>query len=141
MTKSDQEYKADGGKSNPLLLEQGFPNALEHVNATLDYGAIKYEAHSWRNVPDGINRYDAAARRHRRARDKGEKADQESYLFHRAHEVVCLLMAFELELDQLKQSGINTELFLEFNRKPPQDHKKPINTLGARVHPDDEDWA
>ncbi len=122
--KSDQEFKADGGKSNPLLLEQGFSNALEHVNRTLDYGAIKYEAHSWRNVPNGIDRYDAAARRHRRARDQGEATDQESFLLHRAHEIVCLLMAFELELDDHERNGVDTRSYLEFNTNPPQSHKQ-----------------
>lgn len=125
MTKSDQEFKADGGKSNPLLLEQGFPFALERVNATLDYGAIKYEAHSWRNVPNGIERYDAAARRHRRARDKGEVRDDESYLDHRAHEIVCLLMAYELEVARRRSSiGVDVSADLRFNRNPPQEHKR-----------------
>lgn len=123
MSKSDQEFKADGGKSNPLLLEQGFPNALEHVNRTLDYGAIKYEAHSWWNVPNGINRYDAAARRHRRERDKGHMTDDESHLMHRAHEIVCLLMAYELELDAMWSTGVDVSAYLRFNPAPPQNHK------------------
>lgn len=136
MTKSDQEFKADGGKSNPLLLEQGFPFALERVNATLDYGAIKYEAHSWRNVPNGIERYDAAARRHRRARDKGEKNDHESYLNHRAHEIVCLLMAYELEIASYRnQLGVDVDADLRFNRNPPQDHKRVVPGTVAAYMP------
>lgn len=118
--KSDQAFKADSGKSNPLLLMAGFPNALERVNRTLDYGAIKYEAHSWKNVPDGVNRYDAAAMRHQRERMKGTRYDDESWLHHRSHEIVCLLMAFELELRDIEQ-GVRGGMV--FNPNPPQSHK------------------
>lgn len=136
MTKSDQEFKADGGKSNPLLLEQGFAFALERVNATLDYGAIKYEAHSWRLVPNGIERYDAAARRHRRARDKGETIDVESRLHHRAHEIVCLLMAYELEVTKRLTDGIDVSRDIKFNRNPPQDHKSILPVGWVQLAPE-----
>lgn len=117
MTNASQHLKADGGKSNPLLLEQGMPDALEAVNATLDYGAIKYEAHSWKKVPDAIKRYDAAMRRHRRERDKGENFDAESLLHHLSHEIVCGLMVLQLIIEQTPGD------YTAFNPNPPQDHK------------------
>ena len=61
----NQQFKADGGKPRPDLLQIGMARALRMVQATMEYGAIKYEAHSWRNVDNGIERYLAAAERHR----------------------------------------------------------------------------
>jgi len=115
---SGQRYKADAGKPNPLLLEQGCCKALQVVQRTLDYGAIKYEAHSWRKVPDGANRYDAAARRHRIARDTGRHIDAESGLHHLAHEIICNLFLLELLIEA--DPGVD---WLSF-RDPPQDHKE-----------------
>lgn len=109
-----QTFKADGGKSNPLLLFQGLPYALVAVNRVLDYGAQKYEAHSWKRV--AVERYDAAARRHQRARDLGELTDDESGLLHLAHEATNIL--FQLEM-KCREVGVN---WLDFNA-PPQDHK------------------
>ena len=115
--------KADDGKTNPLLLEVGMAKALAAVNRTLDYGAIKYEAHSWMNVPDAINRYDAAARRHRNLRDQGQVTDYESGLPHIAHEIVCMLMVFELQIKRDPGWDIH-----EFN-DPPQDHKDATESV------------
>ncbi len=117
--KTDQEFKADGGKPNPTLLEVGCTRALRAVQATLDYGNIKYEAHSWKKVPDGEARYDAAARRHRIARDMGELQDEESWLPHLAHEIVNNL--FLLEMMILARPN---KAYTRFNPEPPQDHKE-----------------
>lgn len=112
---ADQRFKADGGKPNPLLLETGCPRALLAVNRVLDYGAEKYEAHSWQAVE--AVRYNAAARRHRIARDLGEDRDLESGLLHLAHEAANLL--FQLEM-KCRESGVD---FLTFNA-PPTGHKE-----------------
>lgn len=136
-TKSDQELKADGGKTQPDLLEQGFPRALRLVQATLDYGKKKYEAHSWQKVPDGLARYNSAARRHRQARDLEavpadgfhavlEATDEESGLPHIAHEVVCLLMMIELNLAaNVDITAANNMLSALISRmkEPPTAHK------------------
>ena len=136
-TKSDQEFKADGGKTQPDLLEQGFPRALRIVQATLDYGKKKYEAHSWQKVPDGLARYNSAARRHRQARDLEalpaddfhavlEATDEESGLPHIAHEVVCLLMMIELDLAaNVDITAANNTLSALISRmkEPPTAHK------------------
>lgn len=138
-TKSDQEFKADAGKTEPDLLEQGFPRALRLVQATLDYGKKKYEAHSWQKVPNAIARYNKASRRHRQERDLEaspadgfhailEATDAESGLPHIAHEIVCLLMLIELDL--AANVGINAannalKAIIGRMKEPPTDHKNP----------------
>lgn len=118
MKMHDQKAKADKGKPNPLLLEKGCVRALASVQATLDYGALKYEAHSWKAVDHAKERYDAAARRHRHSRDAGETHDQESWLPHLAHEIICNLFLLELLIED--ELAVNNHTF---NPDPPQEHK------------------
>ena len=137
---SDQKFKADAGKVDHSLLELGFPNALAFVEATLMYGAKKYAAHSWRNVPDAFNRYDKAARRHRRARDVTMARfqlqgiapkyafivkDDESNLPHVAHELFNLMAQIELFMQYTK--GIDINEILQYN-EPPTEHKNDSST-------------
>lgn len=114
--KPSQNNKADGGKSNPLLIEVDLAKALAVINRVLDYGAEKYERAGWKKVEP--ERYDAAARRHRRDRDLGHMFDAESGLAHLAHEACNNL--FQLQM------LIETHPSLDFYsyNKPPQDHKK-----------------
>lgn len=113
----NQTIKADGGKSNPLLLEADMPDALEIINRVLDYGERKYVRLSWREVlPE---RWDAAARRHRRDRDKGQLFDAESGLLHMAHEAAGLIIQIQ------KFAMAHPELDLLSFRQPPQAHKQP----------------
>lgn len=124
-----QRFKADAGKPRPDLLQLGMQRALRLVQATLEYGAIKYEPHSWRKVPNGAERYRQASERHRQERimqNIDERVftlkakDEESNLPHIAHEVVCLLMLIELELQQ--DPHISLKELCRFNQ-PPLDHK------------------
>jgi len=117
--KSSQEFKADAGKPNPTLMEKGVPRALAVVQSTLDYGNLKYEAHSWKKVPNAIERYDAAARRHRNLRDQGETHDLESWIHHLGHEIINNLFLLELMIADDPGGQWTT-----FNRNPPQEHKK-----------------
>ncbi|PCJ07616.1 MAG: hypothetical protein COB16_10755 [Rhodobacteraceae bacterium] len=114
--KDEQEFKAKGGKSNPLLLEMGVPRALAAVNRVLDYGAEKYAAHSWQRVD--VERYNFAARRHRIARDLGEARDLESGLLYLAHEAANIL--FQLEM-MCRIQGMDWQIY----NPPPQSHKSP----------------
>lgn len=99
---ADQTQKADGGKSDPLLLEVDLARALAVVNAVLDYGKQKYGARGgWKAVD--IMRYDSAARRHRRARDTGETVDAESGLLHLAHEACNVLFQLEQHITANKR--------------------------------------
>ncbi len=130
---NDQEFKADGGKTRPTLVNIGFAKALRAVQATTDYGAIKYEAHSWKQVDNGIARYLEAAARHRQERELCQghfpdemnssavvlSTDEESGIPHLAHEIFCLLAVLELSLSE---SGVDWRSYLKFNQ-PPLDHK------------------
>lgn len=93
MESKPQNLKADEGKPNPLLLELGCTHALLAVIQVLEFGASKYKPHSWKDV--SMQRHNAAARRHRIARDMGDDYDRESGLLHLAHETANLL--FQLE--------------------------------------------
>ena len=100
MDAHSQAFKADAGKPNPLLLETGCPRALLAVTRVLDFGALKYEPNSWQKVE--MKRFNAAARRHRIARDLGEERDPESGLLHLAHEAANIL--FQLETKCVENS-------------------------------------
>lgn len=126
----DQKFKADAGKPDHSLLECGFPIALAFVQATLDYGAKKYEAHSWRKVPDASSRYDKAARRHRVLRDRSQNIvrepnilakDDESGLPHIAHELFNLMAQIELVFQD--RPDLNPWDYT-VAKEPPQEHKK-----------------
>lgn len=128
---SNQLYKADAGKPMPDLLFVGMARALRLVQATMEYGAQKYEAHSWRNVDNAEERYFRAAERHHQERmmlstgeDKFfpvlEGGDAESGIPHIAHEIFNLLALMELQIATLPPGCY--ENMLKFN-PPPQGHK------------------
>lgn len=110
----DQQNKADGGKIRMGLLFNGMPNALEHVAAVLTYGAQKYEPNGWKKVDP--ERYEDAKGRHIIKKAKGEVQDDESGLFHEAHEACNALFLLEMKLRELGYPEP------EWN-EPPQDHK------------------
>lgn len=118
---SDQQYKADAGKLQARLLFEGMPRALKLAIAVLSYGAQKYEAHSWRNVD--IERYRDAKARHM-IDGELEFADNESGLWHKAHELVNLMFLIELETKDMSNEEFNK--LLVYN-KPPQNHKENTN--------------
>lgn len=90
--------KLDAGKVDAELVFEGFPRALLAVAEVATFGAKKYTRGGWKEVKDGIQRYDAAHMRHKLKRLKGEEIDPDSKLSHRFHEVWNALAALELEL-------------------------------------------
>lgn len=90
--------KYDDGKLRFDLLEW---RALSEVVAIFTYGCIKYEAHGWKYVPDGEERYDAALMRHYAARKAGEIYDQESGLPHTGHMAWNALALLSFEIPKL----------------------------------------
>lgn len=90
--------KHDSGKPRPSLLIRGMPRALMRVAEVLTFGAAKYEAHSWRNVENGEERYDDAKLRHMFKDAMGEEVDDESNIDHLAHECCNLLFLLEKKL-------------------------------------------
>ena len=92
--------KYDTGKPRPSLLIRGMPRALMRVAEVLTFGAQKYEAHSWRSVENGEERYDDAKLRHMFKDAMGEVADNESTIEHLAHECCNLLFLLEKKLTE-----------------------------------------
>jgi len=69
------------------------------VARVLTFGAEKYSANNWRQVPDLQQRYIAAAKRHINAIQQGEEIDPESGLRHAAHAVCCLMFIGEIDME------------------------------------------
>lgn len=88
MTDNYHAAKFDKDKQRPDLLLVGCPVAIADMVAVLTSGAVKYSAHSWRNVPDAQERYRAAMLRHVLAFCSGEDTDPESGHPHLAHAAV-----------------------------------------------------
>lgn len=93
-----KDLKFDAGKPRWSLLMRGLAAALGGVVAVLTFGAKKYAAHSWRNVPNGEERYLDALYRHLDALQRGEKTDPESGLSHWSHVATNALFLHELEI-------------------------------------------
>lgn len=89
--------KADSGKLRYDLIPARALTALAEIYT---YGASKYQADSWRTVPDAIPRYRAAAWRHWVAYLSGEALDPESGLPHLAHLHWNVVALSELEAEK-----------------------------------------
>ncbi len=77
--------KFDKGKTRMSLLLAGIPESVKAVSDVLTFGAEKYEAHSWKHVQGGRERYLDALYRHLNAIHSGEVRDPESGLLHWSH--------------------------------------------------------
>jgi hypothetical protein len=74
--------------------------ALESIIGVLTYGAKKYAAHQWRDVPELGERYWAATHRHLAAFRGGELIDPESGYPHLAHACCSILFLLTIELER-----------------------------------------
>lgn len=100
-TLNEKDYfgaKADKGKIRAALILQDFPKALQAIATVATFGANKYAAHSWQDVPDAHVRYEDAMTRHWLAYCAGEEFDPESGLPHFAHFAWGALAILELEM-------------------------------------------
>lgn len=76
------------------LLDLPLFTIIDNVNDVLKFGAQKYAVDNWKIVPDAVDRYRAAARRHALAMltdDDVHAVDPESGLPHWAHALTCLV--------------------------------------------------
>lgn len=96
MKTEERGMKYDEGKPRMDLVLHGFPKVLTTLGTILGFGAKKYKADSWRHVPHGVARYEAAALRHLLAHASGEKLDPESGLPHICHSICNLMFVMEL---------------------------------------------
>lgn len=76
---------------------------MEGVVRALTQGAKKYHRENWRLVPDGKNRYFAAALRHLKAWQSGERKDEESGENPLAHCICCLIFLMGITAEEDKK--------------------------------------
>lgn len=105
------QFKQDENKIHAALPLQDFPKALKAVARVGQFGNQKYDPHSWRKVPDNIERYTQAMIRHLLEDMNGNKVDDESGLLHYAHFVWCALATLELRLSQSVSSYVEGDNF------------------------------
>lgn len=90
--------KLDAGKCRLGLVLHGFSRALNEVGRVGTYGAQKYSANGWVQVPDGESRYTDAMYRHLLKEAGGEALDPDTEMHHAAHAAWNALARLELML-------------------------------------------
>ena len=98
--------KFDGGKPRWDLLPL---ESVEEIVKVLTFGAQKYADDNWQQVPGKERRYFAAALRHLKDWQAGNKIDKDSGLPTLAHAACCLI--FLIWNDQQKGQDENTDDF------------------------------
>jgi len=100
--------KHDAGKPMMGLI----PGEAElELAKVLTFGAEKYGADNWREVPNAKVRYTSAMHRHLNAVKRGEVLDDESGLSHLGHAAACLMFLLEMEMEA-KDKGIEDIPFM-----------------------------
>ena len=122
--------KHDSGKVRAAMPIQDFPRALVAVAWVSTFGAEKYAAHSWLNVPNASERYEDAFHRHILAQASGEVNDPESGLPHAAHVAWNALALLELQLRRKEEE--RTEVLIEGPNTPVAD-AEPSTPASARA--------
>ena len=122
--------KHDSGKVRAALPIQDFPRALVAVAWVSTFGAEKYAAHSWLNIPNASERYEDAFHRHILAQASGEVNDPESGLPHAAHVAWNALALLELQLRRKEEE--RTEVLIEGPNTPVAD-AEPSTPASARA--------
>lgn len=89
--------KLDAGKPRVSLITHDMPRAVLAVAEVATFGAKKYSAGGWQQVPDGIARYTDALLRHL-VREGVEVTDADSGLLHAAQVAWNALARLELML-------------------------------------------
>lgn len=94
--------KFDQGKIRPSLILHGFPRAIEAVAEVGMHGLTLHEEGSWKDVPNGLQRYRDALQRHL-LKHATEDADKDSGLWHEAHAAWNALAILELRMLELEK--------------------------------------
>ncbi len=97
--------KLDRGKIRVGMVLLGFSRALAEVARVGTYGAEKYTADGWVEVPDGEARYTDAMFRHLFAEAGGEESDRESGLAHAAHAAWNALARLDLAMRRKEEEA------------------------------------
>lgn len=99
--------KLDSGKLRAGLVLGDFSRALESVTRIGTFGANKYTASGWIEVPEGEARYTDAMWRHLLQDAQGLDLDTQSGLDHFSHFVWNALAVLELRLRRYEQRNTN----------------------------------
>ena len=94
--------KLDAGKNRLGLVLGGFARALGQVGLVGTGGAVTYSDNGWKEVDDGIARYEDAMLRHWVEIKKGNAQDPKTGLLHQAHLAWNALAVLELMLKETK---------------------------------------
>jgi hypothetical protein len=94
MTTPPEGRKDDAEKTRWDLLPM---LAVESIVKVLMFGAKKYGADNWQQVPESRRRYYAAAMRHLAAFWNGQRCDPETGLPHLAHAGCCIIFLLALD--------------------------------------------
>lgn len=103
-SKASHGAKFDQGKVRPSLILHGFPRAIEAVAEVGMYGLTLHEEGSWKDVPNGLQRYRDALQRHL-LKHTTEDRDKESGLLHEAHQCWNNLAVLELRLIDMEKAS------------------------------------
>ena len=105
-------------------------DATASIVDVLTFGAEKYAPENWRLVPNGYDRYFAAAMRHLVAARKGNQYDDETGLPHLAHAACCLLFMLELEEDEKEVAEESDETLVNVHLADDQNLSVPEWMIG-----------
>lgn len=115
---SMNDSRKDDRKDNKPMWELLPLSDLEDVVKVYTFGAKKYAPNSWRNLPDGMERYKAALLRHLVAFDKGEEFDEESQLpalAHMAWNAIAMLAIWHDKMKTMKEKELRHNEFDNYN--------------------------
>lgn len=79
------KYKFDSGKPNLSLVFSSFSTSLIDIGYIGTFGAKKYSPNGWKEVTDGIERYQSALLRHLFSSMRGDIYDKETGHLHMTH--------------------------------------------------------
>lgn len=97
--------KLDAGKPRMGLVLKDFARALTSVSEVGTFGANKYTAHGWLEVPNGVERYSDAMMRHFFKEETEGLIDADSGCLHAAQVAWCALARLELMLLELEKQS------------------------------------
>lgn len=112
------DSRKDDRKDNKSMWELLPLSDLEDVVKVYTFGAKKYAPNSWRNLPDGMERYKAALLRHLVAFDNGEEFDEESQLpalAHMAWNAIAMLAIWHDKKKVMKEKKLRDNEFDNYN--------------------------
>ena len=136
----DSGAKLDEGKPRVALVLGSFSRALLEVSKVGTDGAIEYSDNGWKEVPNGIERYDDAMLRHWLAKAK-VAIDKKSGFLHLAHMAWNVLAVLELTLleDEVEKAITKWEnILLSTQKQQEQTSEEELDPFTSLPCPQEE---